>query len=459
MDKGLHHDEEPIVALASGQGASAIAILRVSGNDCHKLLLPCFRRKNPNKDWSANFQTLADFVHPQSEEVIDEVMLTLFRQPHSYTGQDSAEIFLHGSPYIIQSALKILYAQGFRSAEPGEFTRRAFLSGKIDLSEAEGINSLIASASHQQWLAARQLYTGKLKDYVDSLFRQLVEAIAWLEASIDFPEEDDTSQIQHSQILSRVRTVESTLRSLQKTYASGKVASQGLSVALFGEPNVGKSTLMNTLLGTERAIVTDIPGTTRDYLEEGCLINGRLIRLIDTAGVRTKAGTIEQMGIARTYELARQADLVLFLSDSLSPGALGKIETWKSEVQPRQAVCVLTKCDIQSPDGPLPTDWLKISCHTGEGLEALRLRIQMIADNFLDPLKEQTFLSSLRHKEAVDAALRTLENFFHAHSDRAHDEILAFELQQAAKSLRAIIGDIGSEDILDLVFSSFCVGK
>lgn len=459
MDDFLHHDEEPIVALASGQGASAIAILRISGKDCHKKLLPCLKKKNASKPWQMNFQSLCDFSDPRSDRSLDEVMVTLFQAPFSYTGQDAAEVFFHGSPYIIQTALQIFYSQGFRHAEPGEFTRRAFLSGKIDLTEAEGIHGLISASSHQQWLAARQLYTGTLKKLVDELSTQLIEAMAWLEASIDFPEEDDTSAIQRDQILSRVQKVEESLKALLKSYSSGKVASQGLKVALFGEPNVGKSTLMNTLLNSERAIVTDIPGTTRDYLEEACLINGRFIKLIDTAGVRKDADLIEKMGIDRTFELAKNADLVLFLTDGPLDKSLDqKLQNWIEEVQPRNLVKVLTKSDLKM-DTDSRKDWIAISCHSGEGLEVLKKNIESIADKFLEPLQDEAFISSARHKHAVESSLKTLENFFTAVENKEYDEILAFELHQTAKQLRSIVGEVSNEDILDIVFSSFCVGK
>lgn len=447
----LHHDEEPIVALASGQGASAIAILRVSGKESHSLLIPCLKKKTDT--WKINYQSLCDLCDPENGIILDEVMVTLFKAPHSYTGQDAAEIFAHGSPYIIQSVLKLLCSRGFRHAEPGEFTRRAYLSGKIDLSEAEGIHGLISASSHQQWLAARQLYTGTLKNLVERLSRELIEASAWLEASIDFPEEDDTSQIQRDQIVSRVQIVERTLKELLDSYSNGKVGTEGLRVAFFGEPNVGKSTLMNTFLDSERAIVTDIPGTTRDYLEESCLINGRLIRLIDTAGVRKEAGLIEKMGIERTFELARNADLVLFLSENAEDA---KVEKWLKEIEPKNYLKVQTKSDLSNAS---QSDWIAISCHKGDGMKALKDKIQQIADHYIEPLKDKPFISSARHKDAVEGALKTLGNFFSAFQDGAYDEILAFELHQTMKQLRSIIGEVSSDDILDLVFSSFCVGK
>ncbi len=461
LNSGLHHDEEPIVAHASGQGSAAIAILRFSGRACHDALLACLKRKNPQKVWQMNFMTLCEFYDPRTHIGIDEVMVVFTRAPHSYTGQDTAEIYFHGSPYILQTALSIFYTLGFRHAEPGEFTRRAFLSGKMDLSEAEGIHELISASSQQQWLAARQLYTGKLKDLVDSLFFQLKEAIAWLEASIDFPEEDDTSQITQGQIRSRVDKVRKILDDLLASYQSGRVASQGLAVAIFGEPNVGKSTLLNTLLNAERAIVTEFPGTTRDYLEEACLINGRLIRLIDTAGVRKgkEVEKIEQMGIDRTFALAKTADLVIFLVENpLQKVSQEKVNKWIQELAPPSYLKVLSKSDLKVPIAEAE-GWLRISCHSGEGLNTLKEKIQKISDQVLLPLSDQPFISSVRHKQAVENALRGITSFLKASDEGAYPEILAFELQQTAKCLVSIIGEFTTEEILDIVFGSFCVGK
>lgn len=464
MDRDeLHSDSEPIVALSSGQGPGAIAILRVSGRLCHDRLRPCLRKKKESAPWRPNMLTHCELLHPSDGSVLDDCMAVLFQGPHSYTGQDSAELFVHGSPYIVKTALSLLFALGFRHAEPGEFTKRAFLSGKIDLSEAEGINALIGAHSHQQWLAARHLYSGKLKLLVDELDRMLKEAMAWLEASIDFPEEDDTVRANRSEVLARVDKVFTTLERLEKSYEDGRVASQGLRIALFGEPNVGKSTLMNTLLETERAIVTEEPGTTRDYLEEACLIKGRLVRLIDTAGVRDTTHKVEKFGIEKTYALAREADLVLFLLEAGSGEASeSKLSKWVDEIRPFDDFVVLTKND-QAPTARHHNDErgnrLAISCHTGKGVEDLRSLIVSKVDAHVYKLDEQAYLSSARHKKAVQDALEALRRFYKASQEGGYDEMLAFELQQAARALVSIIGRIDTEEILEVVFGSFCVGK
>ncbi len=457
-EQEIQRDQEAILALASGQGPAAIAILRVSGLHCHELLSLFIKPKSKVAP-QPNLMVLCDFYDPSTKTVLDEIMCVFFREPASYTGQDAAEIYLHGSPYITQTAVKLLCSNGFRYAEPGEFTRRSYLSGKVDLSKAEGVHELISAQSRQQWLAARYLYTGQIKIVVESLHSEIKEAMAWLEASIDFPEEDDTSHIQRDQILARVEKIKSRLKGLLNSYQSGQIASQGFRVILFGEPNVGKSTLMNTLLDSERAIVTEIPGTTRDYIDEPCLIQGRFIRLIDTAGVRKSSEKIEQIGIQRTFELAKDADLVLVLAASNADQvSIEKIEELTSTIHARNVLKIFTKMDLLDKDVS-KTGWLNLSCHTGQGIEELKNQIASYVDLAVKPLNDAPFISSARHKAAVDNALQNLSNFFLAAKEGAYDEILAFELQQTAKQLVSIVGHIDNEEILDVVFSSFCVGK
>jgi tRNA modification GTPase len=437
--------EGPIVAVASGTGG-AIAVLRVSGPDVIALCARCLPFLA-----GARVMRYGRFLDPASGETLDDVMAAAFPGPRSFTGEDSVEIFCHGGPYVIRRLLSTLYALGIRAAEPGEFTRRAFLNGKLDLTAAEGVRALVEAESEHQWKAARHLATGKLKDAIDALRTQLVEAMAYLEAQIDFPDEGDTAHLHTDAVKTRVTAVRASIERLLATYDDGKVAARGLSVALLGEPNAGKSTLMNALLGRERAIVSDIAGTTRDYLEEPCLIEGRLIRLFDMAGVRDDTtDTIEQIGVATARRLAAEADLVLFLAPSdraTAPAA-----------PPFAHVKVVTKSDL-----PLPawadSSWLPISVHSSSGLAALRSLLASSVDSHVSALREDVFITSARHAHALRSSLTSLDAFFTSLAAGAYEELLAFELQTAARALEQIIGRLDSEDILDKVFSEFCIGK
>jgi tRNA modification GTPase len=461
-------DDQPIAALSSARGASGVAIVRLSGINTHSLLYPLIKFKNPRKLENISFSKLylCDLVDTLSDEsrheIIDEPMVVFFKGPRSYTGEDSAELHLHGGPYIVERTLRLLYKAGFRAAEAGEYTRRAFLNGKMDLTTAEGIKELASASSKQQWMAARSLATGTLANKIENLRDTLMGAMAWLEARIDFPDEGETSEIELREVEQRVGEVKKALTALEETFDSGRVATSGLKVALFGEPNAGKSTLMNKILGENRAIVTEIAGTTRDYLEEPCLINGRLIRLIDTAGVRSDDGIdkVEKIGIERSFEIAKESDIVLYLcpSDSKTPESVNQ---WIKEVGTTDFIKLATKSDLAKDSTPkwLDKDYLQISCEKDVGIDALNKIICDKVDDLLGKIKDDVFITSARHKEAISNAHAFIDKFYEVKSDGGYEEMLAFELQEAARCLQSVIGEVASDDILGVIFSSFCVGK
>lgn len=452
----ITNDNDPIAALATGSGAGGIAVLRLSGRGCHSLLGQLITPKSSSPFRQAHLR-LCELIDPSTGDIIDEPMVAHFYAPHSFTGEESAEISLHGGPYLVQRTLSLLFEHGFRAADPGEYTKRAFLNGKMDLTKAEGIKELVDATSHQQWLAARQLATGKLADKINELRELLKRAMAYLEARIDFPDEKETSEVEMYDVDSRVDKVNEALKKLASTYDNGRVAIRGLRVSLFGKPNAGKSTLMNAFLGHERAIVTDIPGTTRDYLEETCMIKGHLVRLVDTAGVRKTDETVEKIGVKRSVDLAKEADVVLFLlaSDGTSDEK-DEVERWIEDIKPKSYVKILTKADLITKD---EEGWLSISCLSGQGMPELNDILVEKVKNYISPLKEETFVTSARHISAVIKAEQALEAFYSARSSGAYEEMLAFELQQANRYLSEIIGVLDSDEVLGEVFSSFCVGK
>jgi len=457
-DKSLQ--APPIVALASGSGAAAIGILRVSGADCHALVRRCIKLKSAVITPKPRHLYLCEFTGAGSgQTIIDEPMVVFFSAPASFTGEDSVEIYCHGGPYIIQKILAGLFACGIRQAQPGEFTKRAYLNGKMDLTEAEGIRQLVAAQSHQQWLAARQLATGSLGRKIETLRRELVAAMAHLEARIDFPDEGDTANVERADVGLRVRRVYDLINTLLATFQDGRVAANGLVVALIGTPNVGKSTLLNTLLGKERAIVTDIEGTTRDYIEESCLVNGRLVRLVDTAGIRETAEKVEQLGVQSSLRQLAEADLILFLSGAdSSPARRQVLEALVEKFSGKAFIKVMTKADLGCPDWAT-AGWMKVSCLGATGVDELRDEICRHVDQHIDGLQEQIFITSVRHAHALERARTALAGFFQADELGQYEECLAFELQEAARALQSIIGDVQADDLLEEVFTTFCVGK
>lgn len=446
---------EPIAALSTAPGAAAIAVIRLSGAGSIELLEPMLeRRSHP----VARMMAMARFSDPLTGDLIDELMVAVFVGPHSFTGEDSAELFCHGGPYIVQRILQTLFANGFRQAEPGEYTRRAFLNGKMDLSSAEGVKQLVEASTHQQWIAARQLATGRFSETIEELRSRLIGTLAFLAARIDFPDEGDTQDVALETVVHKVRGVAAQLQKLEASYESGRVAAQGLMVAIIGQPNMGKSTLMNTLLGHDRAIVSEQAGTTRDYLEEPCRIRGRLIRLIDTAGVRETEDSIERQGVTKALQLAEQADLVLLLVGmDASAEAYAEVENIAQKIGQKKCLRIQTKADLAK--AKVRTGYVGISCLKDHGLDQLEAELVKRVDGYIGQLNDQPFVSSARHHQAIQEAKADLDKFFVGVKEGAYDEMLAFELQNATRSLGGILGVVDVEDILDKVFHEFCVGK
>jgi tRNA modification GTPase len=448
------HDEHPIAALASGSGPGAVAVIRLSGVGCWAVVQGALGNIPPIKDRKASLRLFKD---PSTGEHLDDLVVIFFQGPHSFTGQDTVELYCHGGPYIIQRILGVLFHNGARPAQAGEFTKRALLNGKLDMTMAEGIRDLVEAQSRQQWLAGRQLYTGRLKEGIDSLRKTVIGAMAYLEAMIDFPDEGDTTQISLHDVRSRLDSVRQQIQELVSTFQSGHVASRGLMLAIVGAPNAGKSTLLNTLLGKERAIVSAIAGTTRDYIEESCLIDGRFIRLVDTAGIRETADIVENEGVSLAKKILLEADafLTLHASDSTTEERLSISEITRPLAKPN--IMVMTKSDLGTPNWA--SSMLAISCQTGLGIDHLRRQLTNLVDHHLEGLEEKPFITSIRQQQALSSALRSLETFLELDKARAGHEVLAFELQEVARALSSVIGDISSEDILDKVFSDFCIGK
>lgn len=461
-------DEEPIVAVASGSCDGAISIIRGSGQGCLELLSPflqSFSKSLSPQLMQANVLKRYKFVSPKkNNEVIDDIVAVAFIGPHSYTGEDSFELYFHGSAYIIEKALVALIGNnnGFRMAQPGEFTRRSYLNGKIDLTQAEGIESLISSETEHQWKAARSLADGRLKKHIKNLRQTLIDALAFLEARIDFPDEEETSHIQYDLITNKVDLVKNSLKELIDRYDSGRIASEGLKVCFVGEPNAGKSTLLNLLLEQERSIVTDIPGTTRDYVKEKFIIDGKLFTLVDTAGLRSKTeDKVEKIGMDRTIEQAKIADVVLFLIPSTCSldEAQSNLKRWLVEIEPKNYCVLITKADLKSFKEQLSIQQYPISSLHNEGIDAVKKKLCSYYGEKCQAIETSILITNTRHKVAIENAFAAIQQFYQALAEEQFDEILAFELKNAFSALSEVIGHVTSDDLLDVVFSNFCLGK
>jgi tRNA modification GTPase len=436
--------EETIAAVATPPGEGAIALVRLSGPDSPKILSRIFRSSSASiEPRHATFGRIVD-----GGETIDQVLVTTYRAPASFTGEDMAEISCHGGILLAAKILELVLRHGARTAEPGEFSQRAFFNGKIDLTRAEAIMDIIRARTPLALRAAAQQLEGRLGAEILALRNSALETVAHIEAFIDFPEED-IDPASGCLLLEKIHSLLSRTTALLATADEGRILREGVRVAIAGKPNAGKSSLLNHLLGMDRAIVSDIPGTTRDTIEETACLRGILFRLTDTAGLRKTSDPVEREGVARTERALESADLVLHLFDASSeevPPALRENE-----------ILVANKSDLPCP--ALPTHALPISCATGAGF-----------DQLLDTMAEAAGLRHLtsgqslaainsRHKALLESARTSLESA--AALVQAHEppELAAIELRAALDFLGRIVGNADTEDILGEIFNRFCIGK
>jgi tRNA modification GTPase len=452
--------DDTIVAIATPPGRGGIGIVRLAGPEAKNIVLPMLRLKHNLDPGHAAFGELVEpDEHETSASRIDEVLVTYFAKPHSYTTDDIVEISAHGSPVVLRHVVELALARGARLAEPGEFTMRAFLNGRIDLTQAEAVRDLIESQTLYQAKIAAQQLEGALSRRLQPIKQKLVELIATLEAGIDFAE-DDISVLPADQILQRIAAVGAPLEALAASFAYGKIVHEGLTLAIVGRPNVGKSSLFNCLVEREHAIVTATPGTTRDLVSETVAIGGIPVKLVDTAGIRRALDEAESIGIRKSMEALADADLVLVVFDSSQPLAEEDKELL-GQVEGRPAIAVANKADL-SREQPLPNAELstvRTSATTGEGIPELRNEILRHIRGDSGAEIESGFLTNLRHQEHVRESLTALTAARVAVENKVPHEMLLLDLYGALRPLDEITGATTNDDILNLIFSTFCVGK
>ena len=392
-------------------------------------------------------------------ERIDEVVVTYFAKPHSYTTDDIIEISAHGSPVVLRHIVELALARGARLAEPGEFTMRAFLNGRIDLTQAEAVRDLIESQTLYQAKVAAQQLEGALSRRLQPIKQKLIELIALLEAGIDFAE-DDVSVLPAKQILQHLAVIRAPLEELSRSFAYGKIVHEGLTLAIVGRPNVGKSSLFNRLVERERAIVTATPGTTRDLVTETVSLGGIPLKLVDTAGIRRALDEAEGIGIQKSMEAIADADLVLVVLDASQPTSHEDHELLQ-QVEQRRAILVLNKADLGvAAAAPSSTkNAVRTSALTGEGIPELRSAILREASGETGSSAESGFLTNARHQALVADSLTALTVAENAVHNRVPHEMLLLDLYNALRPLDEITGATTTDDILNLIFSRFCIGK
>jgi tRNA modification GTPase len=446
---------DTIVAISTPPGRGGIGVIRLSGGLSRVIAEGLVRLARPLEAGRARFGYVID---PATQETLDEVVVTFFAAPHSYTSEDVVEIAMHGSPVLLNYALERTMEAGARLAEPGEFTERAFLSGRLDLTQAEAVRDLIdASTLHQARVAAQQM-GGALSRKIAPAKERLIALIAGLEAGVDFAE-DDIDTMATAEIASRLQEIEAPLRELERGFGYGRLIHDGMRLAIVGRPNVGKSSLFNRLIEQDRAIVTAKPGTTRDLVTERVSIEGIPLELIDTAGLRETTDEAETIGIAKSREAMAEADLVVVVVDGTAQLHPEDVKTITAIVD-RPLVVAANKLDLGSRDLFLQEQVLVVrtSAVTGEGIEDLRRAILETATKGASS-QETALVTNLRQRQAVTEALVALEHACEGTVMSLPHEVLLVDLYEALGGLDRLTGATTADDILHLIFSSFCIGK
>ena len=435
-----------IVAPATAQGG-AIAVIRVSGEGsiaCCDRVFRGRRSLTEAKSHTLHYGTIVD-----GEQVLDDVLVGVFRAPHSYTGEESVEISTHGSRYIVTEILSLLCRNGARMAEHGEFSARAFAAGRIDLSQAEAVADIIAADSRAAHAMASTQMRGGYSDTLKTLRNQLVELTALLELELDFSEED-VEFADRTRLYEMLQQTCNVVRSLMQSFRTGNAIREGVGVAIVGAPNVGKSTLLNRLIGDDRAMVSDIAGTTRDTIEESIIIDDIRFRFIDTAGIRKTDDLLEQMGIDRTLKAIERADIIINMAEPNGAFEAISLKENQSEIRLINKVDTITLRD--------DAEAIYISARDGVGIENLRTALRNTVDT--EALyRGDAVVSNVRHFEALSAANNALSAAMTALSAGISSELLAEDIRSAISYLGEITGEITSDTILQSIFSSFCIGK
>lgn len=460
--------QDTIAAISTPLGEGGIGIVRLSGKDSIDVVERIFTspKKRLLRD-ARSYGLVFGYIHdPSTGEKIDEVLITVMRSPHSYTREDIVEINCHSGMVTLRGILELVLKEGTRLADPGEFTKRAFINGRVDLSQAEAVLDLIRSKTDESRRIAMEQLQGGLSERIITLRDKLKDLCALVEAYIDFPEEEIEID-SRDEIATSIEEIMKELQKLLKTYDEAKFFREGLSTAIVGRPNVGKSSLLNALLQRDRAIVTPLPGTTRDVIEEFLNINGLPLRIMDTAGIRDVQNAVEKEGVKRSLQSIENADIVVAVfdrSESLQNEDFEILEKIKN----KKSIIIMNKCDLPAASdksaiasnlSPCTLHILDISALTGAGLEELKNRIFTSSLKDWREEKEGVLVTNLRHKIAIENAEASLGRALSGFGENKPLEIIALELRDSLDRLGEIVGAVTTEDILDSIFKNFCIGK
>jgi len=477
----LYKNEDTIAAISTPFGSGGIGIIRISGDKAFEIAEKVFRGKKKIKDMKSHTINYGKIIDPSDNSVIDEVLLSKMNKPYTYTREDVVEINCHSGPVVLKKILELLIKTGARLAEPGEFTKRAFLNGRIDLSQAEAVMDIINAKTFKSSKVALQQLEGRLSHKIKEIRNELIELIAKIEVTLDYPEED-VYKIQEEEVYFSLKKLKIKLKELLESFDKGKILREGISIVIAGRPNVGKSSLLNELTGYNRAIVTEIPGTTRDIIEEYININGIPVRLIDTAGIRETRDVVEKIGVGLTKEAINKADLVIMMLDYSEGLTDEDIEILKT-IREKKKIILINKIDLAENTDKYDTDdsidseidsklmellelnipnstrIIKTSMIKGIGLNELE---EEIARMFLGGEIESTadaMVTNIRHAELIQKTLENIEYAISAYENQIPLDCMTVDIRNAVYHLGEITGESVSEEIINEIFSRFCLGK
>lgn len=453
---------DTIAAISTPRGEGGIGIVRLSGDESLGILSKIFKPKSKKdikdiKSYTINYGHIYD-----GEELIDEVLVSVMKAPNTYTREDIVEINCHGGYLITQKVLELVLKSGAKIAEPGEFTRRAFLNGRLDLTQAEAVIDLIHGKTDKSISLSLNNLRGDLRDQINHLKKILLDVAAHVNVVLDYPEEGVDEPIPEHLII-ELHNVKDTITKLVESYDKGKMIKEGIKTAIVGKPNVGKSSLLNSILREERAIVTSIAGTTRDTIEEIINIKGIPLIMVDTAGIRKTQDEVENIGVQKSKKMLKEADLVLFVLDSSRDFSDEDREIYDS-IESEKVIGILNKIDMEKKlditNLTKVKKWIEISALENIGIDTLENEIyNFILSENIEDSSEKLIITNIRHKSALEKTKKSIENIFETIDMGYPMDLIAVDLNDALDSLSEVTGEISSEDLLDHIFSNFCVGK
>ena len=456
--------EETIAAISTPQGTGGIGIIRISGKKSFEIATKIFKFKKNFEQIKSHTVNYGKIIDPANSETIDEVLVSKMEQPNTFTREDVVEINCHGGMVVMKRILGLVIKEGARPAEPGEFTKRAFLNGRIDLSQAEAVIDLINSKTGEGSRAAVSQLEGKLSKKLKEVRERLIELIAHIEVTVDYPEHD-IEEITGKEVYDKLKIIGLKLEDIVKGFEKGRIIREGINVVIVGKPNVGKSSLLNELLGENKAIVTDIPGTTRDIIEEYVNINGIPVRIVDTAGIRETQDIVEKIGVEKAEKAIENADLVIMMIDA-GEGLSGEDEDILERLGNKKVIILINKIDlvddslVKNIERKLNMqNTIKASVKQGLGIEELEKKITDIFLKGEINLNSEILITNVRHKNLIDMTIKSIQEAGSAYESGMPLDCITIDIKDAAEHLGQITGESVNEDVVHQIFSRFCIGK